>query len=234
MLTLKWVMREPRPDDSTEGPVMTSDTIVRQAAQAALASAHPVRVVDDGAAGRHRRRRRDPPGRRGRGGRDGMSATLATPARRPASRGAAAAAARAAVAAAGGPGRWSCSASGSWSGRSRRARTRSRCRCREHTDLHRAFTEFRDAVLASRDTNPFIQFTYELGEWLRRRRRVAAADDLDPRLPAPGAADRLARGHRDRDLDRARRRRLADRDPGRPRRSSPSGSSATGRTRWTC
>ena len=48
VLTLKWVMREPRPDDSTEGPVMSSDTIVRKAAQAALASAHPVRVVDDG------------------------------------------------------------------------------------------------------------------------------------------------------------------------------------------
>jgi len=48
VLTLKWVMREPRPDDSTEGPVMTSTTIVRQAARAALASAHPVRVVDDG------------------------------------------------------------------------------------------------------------------------------------------------------------------------------------------
>ena len=29
VLTLKWVMREPRPDDSSEGPVMTSDTIVR-------------------------------------------------------------------------------------------------------------------------------------------------------------------------------------------------------------
>jgi glycine betaine/proline transport system ATP-binding protein len=48
VLTLKWVMREPRPDDSTQGPVMTSDTIVRQAAQAALASDHPVRVIDDG------------------------------------------------------------------------------------------------------------------------------------------------------------------------------------------
>jgi len=47
VLTLKWVMRDPRPDDSTEGPVMTSDTIVRQAAQAALASEHPVRVVDN-------------------------------------------------------------------------------------------------------------------------------------------------------------------------------------------
>jgi glycine betaine/proline transport system ATP-binding protein len=48
VLTLKWVMREPRPDDSSEGPVMTSDTIVRKAAQAALASDHPVRVIDDG------------------------------------------------------------------------------------------------------------------------------------------------------------------------------------------
>ncbi|HSP74800.1 MAG TPA: hypothetical protein VLO31_01120, partial [Cryobacterium sp.] len=48
VLTLKWVMRAPRPDDSTEGPVMESSTIVRQAARAALASDHPVRVVDDG------------------------------------------------------------------------------------------------------------------------------------------------------------------------------------------
>jgi glycine betaine/proline transport system ATP-binding protein len=48
VLTLKWVMREPRADDSTEGPVMTSDTIVRQAARAALASDHPVRVIDNG------------------------------------------------------------------------------------------------------------------------------------------------------------------------------------------
>jgi len=48
VLTLKWVMRDPRPGDSMEGPVMTSDTIVRQAARAALASDHPLRVVDDG------------------------------------------------------------------------------------------------------------------------------------------------------------------------------------------
>jgi glycine betaine/proline transport system ATP-binding protein len=48
VLTLKWVMREPRPDDSTEGPVMSPDTIVRSAARAALASDHPVRVVEDG------------------------------------------------------------------------------------------------------------------------------------------------------------------------------------------
>src|SRR4051794_35708364 len=48
VLTLKWVMREPNADDSTEGPVMSSDTIVRQAARAALASEHPLRVVADG------------------------------------------------------------------------------------------------------------------------------------------------------------------------------------------
>lgn len=48
VLTLRWVMREPRATDSTEGPVMGSDTIVRRAAQAALASRHPVQVVDDG------------------------------------------------------------------------------------------------------------------------------------------------------------------------------------------
>ncbi|MCW2766469.1 MAG: glycine/betaine transporter ATP-binding protein [Nocardioides sp.] len=48
VLTLKWVMREPRPGDSLDGPEMTSDTIVREAAQAALASEHPVRVIEDG------------------------------------------------------------------------------------------------------------------------------------------------------------------------------------------
>jgi glycine betaine/proline transport system ATP-binding protein len=48
VLTLKWVMRDPRPEDSMEGPTMESTTIVRKAAQAVLASAHPVRVIEDG------------------------------------------------------------------------------------------------------------------------------------------------------------------------------------------
>src|SRR5262249_5835136 len=48
VLTLQYVMRPPEPGDSTEGPVMSSDTIVWKAARAALESAHPVRVVDDG------------------------------------------------------------------------------------------------------------------------------------------------------------------------------------------
>ncbi|MGI8577107.1 MAG: quaternary amine ABC transporter ATP-binding protein [Nocardioidaceae bacterium] len=48
VLTLKWVMREPRDGDSHDGPVMASDTVVRNAARAALASEHPVQVIDDG------------------------------------------------------------------------------------------------------------------------------------------------------------------------------------------
>jgi glycine betaine/proline transport system ATP-binding protein len=48
VLTLKWVMRPPHADDSMEGPEMDVDTIIRNAAEAALASAHPVKVVQDG------------------------------------------------------------------------------------------------------------------------------------------------------------------------------------------
>ncbi len=48
VLTLRYVMRDPRPDDSSDGLVMGPDTIVREAAHAALTSDHPVRVVDDG------------------------------------------------------------------------------------------------------------------------------------------------------------------------------------------
>jgi glycine betaine/proline transport system ATP-binding protein len=46
VLTLKWVMREPRPGESLEGPALPVTTIVRQAARAAIASEHPIRVVD--------------------------------------------------------------------------------------------------------------------------------------------------------------------------------------------
>jgi glycine betaine/proline transport system ATP-binding protein len=48
VLTLAYVMREPRSDDSSEGPVMGPDVVVRHAARAALASPHPLRVVEDG------------------------------------------------------------------------------------------------------------------------------------------------------------------------------------------
>lgn len=46
VLTLRWVMREPKPGESLEGPVLPVDTIVRQAARAAIASDHPVRVME--------------------------------------------------------------------------------------------------------------------------------------------------------------------------------------------
>ncbi|WP_030483438.1 quaternary amine ABC transporter ATP-binding protein [Nocardioides aequoreus] len=46
VLTLKWVMRDPRPDDDLDGTAMSQDTIVRKAAQAVLASDKPVRVMD--------------------------------------------------------------------------------------------------------------------------------------------------------------------------------------------
>ncbi|MEI5674259.1 MULTISPECIES: quaternary amine ABC transporter ATP-binding protein [unclassified Nocardioides] len=48
VLTLEYVMRPPEPTDSLEGPVMDPDVVVRQAARAALSSAHPVQVVRDG------------------------------------------------------------------------------------------------------------------------------------------------------------------------------------------
>jgi len=48
VLTLEYVMRPPEPTDSLEGPVMGPDVVVRQAAHAALSSAHPVQVVRDG------------------------------------------------------------------------------------------------------------------------------------------------------------------------------------------
>jgi len=46
VLTLKWVMRDPRPGESMEGPTLPIGTIVRHAARAAIASEHPIRVVD--------------------------------------------------------------------------------------------------------------------------------------------------------------------------------------------
>ncbi len=46
VLTLRWVMRDPRPGESLEGPALPVTTIVRQAARAAIASEHPIRVMD--------------------------------------------------------------------------------------------------------------------------------------------------------------------------------------------
>lgn len=46
VLTLKWVMREPRPGEAMDGPTLPVTTVVRQAARAAIASDAPIRVVD--------------------------------------------------------------------------------------------------------------------------------------------------------------------------------------------
>ena len=48
VLTLRWVMRPARADDSMEGPEMDCDTVVQKAARAALDSDHPVRVMENG------------------------------------------------------------------------------------------------------------------------------------------------------------------------------------------
>jgi glycine betaine/proline transport system permease protein len=51
---------------------------------------------------------------------------------------------------------------------------------RESTDLHDALTDFRNAVLASRDTNPIVQATYQIGEWC-----VSAVDWLSRMVAVP-------------------------------------------------
>ena len=46
VLTLKWVLRDPRPDEALDGPALPVDTIVRNAARAAISSHSPIRVMD--------------------------------------------------------------------------------------------------------------------------------------------------------------------------------------------
>jgi glycine betaine/proline transport system ATP-binding protein len=46
VLTLRWVMREPKPGEADGAPSLPADTIVREAARAVLAAEGPVRVVE--------------------------------------------------------------------------------------------------------------------------------------------------------------------------------------------
>jgi len=46
VLTLRWIMREPRDDDPPDGPTFPPDTVIRHAIHAAAASDRPLRVVD--------------------------------------------------------------------------------------------------------------------------------------------------------------------------------------------
>jgi glycine betaine/proline transport system permease protein len=88
---------------------------------------------------------------------------------------------------------------------------------REHTDLHESLTEFRDAVLASRDTNPVIQFTYAVGAWF-----VDAVDWLGGSVSPPSPPGSVTRSP-------TRGSRCWSPSP-----SSRSAPSATGPTRSTC
>jgi len=46
VLTLRWVMRDPKPGEGEGAPSLSADTIVREAARAVLAADGPVRVVE--------------------------------------------------------------------------------------------------------------------------------------------------------------------------------------------
>jgi glycine betaine/proline transport system ATP-binding protein len=48
VLTLRWVMRDPRPDDELDGPERGPATIIRSAVHAATSTDKPIRVVEGG------------------------------------------------------------------------------------------------------------------------------------------------------------------------------------------
>jgi glycine betaine/proline transport system ATP-binding protein len=48
VLTLRWIMRQPGPEDVLDGPELGPDVVVREATRAVLAADRPVKVVRDG------------------------------------------------------------------------------------------------------------------------------------------------------------------------------------------
>ncbi len=46
VLTLRWIMRDPMPDDPLDGPAFPPDTIIRNALHASAATEKPIRVID--------------------------------------------------------------------------------------------------------------------------------------------------------------------------------------------
>jgi glycine betaine/proline transport system ATP-binding protein len=48
VLTLRWVMRPPRPEDATDGPAFPPNTVIRNALHAAAETPKPICCVDDG------------------------------------------------------------------------------------------------------------------------------------------------------------------------------------------
>jgi glycine betaine/proline transport system ATP-binding protein len=48
VLTLRWIMRKPTPEDDLTGPELAPDVVVREATRAVLAAEKPVKVVENG------------------------------------------------------------------------------------------------------------------------------------------------------------------------------------------
>jgi glycine betaine/proline transport system ATP-binding protein len=48
VLTLKWIMRPPRPDEELDGPELAPETVVREAVRSVLSADKPVKVVQNG------------------------------------------------------------------------------------------------------------------------------------------------------------------------------------------
>ena len=48
VLTLKWIMRDARPDDQLDGPELAPEVVIHEAVRAVLAADRPVKVVRDG------------------------------------------------------------------------------------------------------------------------------------------------------------------------------------------
>ncbi len=48
VLTLRWIMRPPTPDDPLDGPEFPSSTVIRLAVRAAASTDKPIRVIEDG------------------------------------------------------------------------------------------------------------------------------------------------------------------------------------------
>jgi len=46
VLTLRWIMRDPTPDDALDGPAFPTDTLIRTAVHVAAATDKPIRVMD--------------------------------------------------------------------------------------------------------------------------------------------------------------------------------------------
>ena len=153
---------------------------------------------------RRRRRRGHPPGRRGRGGGDDHEPPRL--ARSPTAGGHGAPAGRPSSARrlqpAGSWRRRSCSVPGSSSGLvHRRARTPWTSGSRSTPTCTTSSPRPATAVLAGRDTNPFIAASpTRIGDFLNARVEWLPAADLHPGTSPSGAGDRLARRHRARDL----------------------------------